>query len=201
MSKHRSRSIWQLLAVLLFAVLAFGRPANAHPHVWVEASVELEMEAGKVTGLSIVWLFDDFYSELVRTDFDLDRNGSLSQQELDALVGVSAIGLSEWSFFTHLRVGGEVVPVRTVTDFFIEDDGVQMLYRFRVPLAEPLDPNVTEFSVGFFDAGYYVDIDLADKDISVQDSRCRLIPKEALDQPLYFGLVYPTYHHLVCVSA
>lgn len=186
-----------LLPVLLLALLA-GPRAWAHPHVWVDASLTLEMQEGKVTGLAITWLFDDFYSELARSDFDQDGDGTLSQQELDALAGVSALNLSENSFFTHLRVGAERRRVPVVQGLYIEDDGVQLLYRFRVTLPTPVDPVATPFAVGLFDEGYYVDIALSDKEIQVQDSACRMVPREALDEPLYYGTYYPTYYHLVC---
>ncbi|MEO1192521.1 MAG: DUF1007 family protein [Pseudomonadota bacterium] len=194
------RTSIRLLVLALVPLLATAGPAKAHPHVWVEAGVELIMKDDKVTALDITWLFDDFFSELARWDFDLDGSGSLSQQELDALVGVSATTLSESSFFTHLRIGEERPPVRLVRDFYIEDDGIQLLYRFRVVLPEPVDPAQTDFSVGFFDEGYYVDVDMRPEDMTIP-SGCQFIPREALDQPLYFGLFFPTYYHLVCASA
>ncbi len=186
-----------LFALLVSAGLA-ARPAAAHPHVWVDASLSLEMSDGKVTALDIVWLFDEFYSELVRGDFDQDGNGTLSQQELDALVGVSAASLSEHSFFTHLRIGDERPTVAAVRDFYIDDDGERVAYRFRVPLRQPVDVNKTPFAVGLFDEGYYVDIAVEDSKVAVPDPACKLIPKEALDEPLYYGMVYPTYYHLAC---
>ncbi len=187
-------SIFAALGLLLLS----AGPVSSHPHVWVDASLDLEMEDGKVTGLAVTWLFDDFYSQLVREDFDQDGDGKLSQQELDALVGISAAALIESSFFTHLRVGEERPWVAKVKEFYAEDDGVQLLYRFRVPLREAVDPSEEAFAVGLFDEGYYVDILLDDQYISVQDPACRLEPKEALDQPLYFGMIYPTYYHLAC---
>lgn len=190
---------WILVPLLLLAVLG-ARSAAAHPHVWVDASLDLQMEEGRVTALDITWLFDDFYSEMVRGDFDQNGDGSLSQEELDALVGVSAASLSGHSFFTHLRIGDERVRVPAVKEFYAEDDGVQITYRFRVVLAEPVDLNETPFSVGLFDEGYYVAIELSDKQIAVSDPACRLVPKEALDQPLYYGLSYPTYYHVTCGS-
>ncbi len=188
-----------LLPLILLASLAV-RPAAAHPHVWVDATLALEMEEGKVTGLSITWLFDDFYSELVRQDFDQNGDGTLSQSEVDALVGVSAVSLAEHSFFTHLMIGEERPRVAAVRDFYAEDDGIQISYRFRVPLQEPVAIGQTPLAIGLFDEGYYVDIALASKAISLADPACRLVPREALDQPLYYGLVYPTYYHLACGS-
>ncbi len=189
-----------LLMLLLFSGLIVGRSAFAHPHVWIDATLDLEMEEGKVVALGITWHFDDFYSEMVRQDFDQDHDGALSQTELDALVGVSAVALSERSFFTHLRIGDEQPSVSAVKDFYAEDDGVQVSYRFRVVLPQPVDVNETPFAVGLFDTGYYVDFMLADKDIKVADTACRMAPKEALDQPLYYGVFYPTYYHLACGS-
>jgi len=189
-----------LLLVLLLVTLGGGRLV-AHPHVWVQASLALVMQDGKVTALDVVWKFDDFYSALARDDFDKDRDRVLSQQERDALVGVSALTLAESSFFTHLKIGDERPHVPLVQEFYIDDDGANLTYRFRVPMTKPVDPTKTPFAVGLFDSGYYVDIDLAETRITVPDSSCRMVPKEALDEPLYYGLFFPTYYHLVCGTA
>ncbi len=193
------RRLLPLLSGLLLSCLA-AAPAAAHPHVWLDATLALEMEEGKVTALAITWRFDDFYSELVRQDFDQDGDGTLSQTELDALVGVSASSLTDFSFFTHMMIDGEQPAVKAVKDFYIEDDGTQVTYRFRVPLRQPVVANETPFAVGLFDKSYYVDIALNEQDISLSDPSCRMVPKEALDQPMYYGMIYPTYFYLTCGS-
>ena len=189
------------LLPLLLALLPL--PAAAHPHVWIEATLGVELIDGKVTAFDVTWTFDDLYSELVRLDFDLDGDGQLSQQELDALVGVSAANLMEFSFFTHLRVGAEQRRIIAVKEFYAEvlEDGL-VRYRFRVALPEPLDPRTTPIAIGLYDETYYVDILLPPNDISLDGaSGCRVTPRQDLVEPLYFGSFYPTFLLLECAGA
>lgn len=186
-----------LLAVL--AVLALARPAAAHPHVWIEASLAPVFDGGNLVAFDVTWTFDDLYSELVRMDFDQNDDGALSQNELDALVGISAANLVEFSFFTHLRIGGERPRVTRVQEFYAEEAGELILYRFRVPLPEPVDPAVTPVAVGLFDETYYVDILLIERDIALDPATgCSAHLEQDMDQPIYYGTFFPTYAVLDC---
>ncbi len=191
----------RLAALWLAAALAAigGGAADAHPHVWIEATLSPVFAGRQVTAFDITWTFDDFYSELVRQDFDQNGDGNLSQSELDALVGISAANLVEFSFFTHLRIGQERLRVTRVQAFYAEEAGELILYRFRVPLPEPVDPAVTPLAVGLFDETYYVDILLIERDVALDPaSGCAVRLEQDLEQPLYFGTFFPTYATLDC---
>jgi len=186
----------RLLTLLL---LLLPLPAAAHPHVWIEATLGYVVEDGKITGLDVTWLFDDLYSALVLEDFDTDGDGSLSQQELDALVGISAANLMSYSFFTHLKVQGEKFYVGGVKQFYAEvSEGDLILYRFRVPLPAPSAPE--DLSVGLFDDSYYVDIVLVDDDIQAP-AGCRATLAQDQGEPLYYGTYFPTYVRLDCAKS
>lgn len=186
------RRVLAMLAVLL------PLPAAAHPHVWIDATLKYVVDDGKVTALDITWVFDDLYSALVFEDFDSDGDGTLSQKELDMLVGLSAVNLMSYSFFTHLKLRGETHYVATVKEFYAEvAEGDLVLYRFRVPLPAPTDPQ--DVTVGLFDDSYYVDVALAEGEISVPEGcRARLEPDQ--NEPLYYGTYFPTYVHLDCAK-
>jgi ABC-type uncharacterized transport system substrate-binding protein len=191
----------RLLPIL--ALLSLPPPAAAHPHVWIEATLGIETIDGMVTAFDVTWTFDDLYSELVRQDFDLDGSGHLSQQELDALVGVSAANLMSYSFFTHLKVGEEQRRIIAVKEFYADvlEDGL-LRYRFRVALPEPVDPRATPLAIGLYDESYYVDILLPPNDVSLDlASGCRATPRQDLVEPLYYGSFYPTYLLLECPGA
>lgn len=191
------------LLLLLLLLLPAALPARAHPHVWIEATLGIETTAGKVTAFEVTWVFDDLYSELVRQDFDLDGDGRLSQQELDALVGISAANLMEYSFFTHLLVDGEARRITAVKEFYADllEDGL-LRYRFRVVPAEPLDPKATPVAIGLYDESYYVDILLPPRDVALDPtSGCRTVERQDLVPPLYYGSFFPTYLLLDCAGA
>ena len=184
-----------LLALLLILPL----PAAAHPHVWIDATLAFVSEGGKITALDITWVFDDLYSQLVLEDFDQDGDGTMSQKELDALVGISAANLMSYTFFTHVKIAGEKHYVSRVKEFYAEVTEDQLiLYRFRVPLPAPTDPK--DLAVGLFDDSYYVDVALAESDISVPEG-CKATLEQDQNEPLYYGTYFPTYVHLDCAPS
>lgn len=201
---RRLRALAALLARTQLALtpltLAGATPAAAHPHVWIEATLGIETAGGKVTAFEVTWTFDDLYSDLVRQDFDQDGDGTLSPVELDALVGISAANLMEYSFFTHLLVGQEERRITAVRAFYAEvlDSGL-VRYRFRVVPPEPLDPRAAPLAIGLYDESYYVDILLPPGDVTLDPaSGCRAVERKDLAQPLYFGTFYPSYLLLEC---
>lgn len=190
----------RLLPVLL---LLLPLPAAAHPHVWIDATLAFRFDGKSLVALDITWRFDELYSELVAMDFDTDGDGTLSQQELDALVGVSAANLADYSFFTHLKIGEETPQVHKVQAFYAESgaDGT-ISYRFTVPLPQPLDPRATPFAVGLYDETYYVDVALAPADVTLDPaSGCSTVARNDVIPPLYYGAYYPTYLVLQCGDA
>ncbi len=70
--------------------------ASAHPHVFVTTRMVLDMnEAQQITGVTMTWEYDDFFSLLIFEDMGLDKDadGALSNAELDQLMGFDLI---EW---------------------------------------------------------------------------------------------------------
>lgn len=189
-------------ALCLLPPLLLAPSVQAHPHVWIDATLTPQFDGERIIAFDVTWHFDEFYSELVQQDFDSDGDGTLSQAELDALVGISAANLIDYSFFTHLKIGGEARRVLAVTQFYAEVEDGLIVYRFRVPLAEALDPRQTPVAIGLFDDTYYVEISLGRRDIKLEPtSGCAARLEEDRSQPLYYGTYFPTYIHLECDGA
>ena len=67
MVKNLFRKFWIAALVSLFA----GSGAFAHPHVFVEASLEIVLDKdGRFSKLRQVWRFDELFSATVVLDFD-----------------------------------------------------------------------------------------------------------------------------------
>ena len=81
-------------AALVLCLLALGlaRPASAHPHVFVDYSVEPVLRDGAIVGVRVVWRFDDFYSGLILDSVDTDRDGVLSDPEIAQIARRTPVG-------------------------------------------------------------------------------------------------------------
>ncbi|WP_445504628.1 DUF1007 family protein [Microvirga sp. G4-2] len=93
------------LATLL---TGFSLPAFAHPHVWISARAEVVFAPdGKVTGIRHHWTFDEAYTAYVTQGLDKNNDGKLSPEELQDLANENAAGLTEFDYFTTLKVKGK----------------------------------------------------------------------------------------------
>ncbi|MFP4328753.1 MAG: DUF1007 family protein [Paracoccaceae bacterium] len=83
-------------AALSLALVASPAGLVAHPHIFVDATVTLELDdEHRITGVEVTWVYDDFFTLLILEDMglDADADGVLSDAELGQLRGFD---LEEW---------------------------------------------------------------------------------------------------------
>lgn len=190
-----------LLALLPFVFLAGPQQASAHPHIWIDASAQVLLEAGAVRAIEVTWIFDEIYSFALLEDFDRNGDGRLDEEELQEVVAVSRENLPDFSFFTHLRIHGERRRVEEVEDFAASVEEERVVYRFTVPLEPPAPLDGSAFAFSLFDESYFVDVALAEGAVELAGdvpSGCEEQRQVDEEQPLYFGLFYPTYVSVSC---
>ena len=200
------RALAGLAAVLLVAgaTAAPPKPVQAHPHIWIDVSVDLRFEGDTLKGMRVTWLFDEYYSAFALEERDTNGNGRLEPEEL-AVLENGHHGLKEYSYFTHLKIG-DVVPeslrVEAVENFKVEWKGDRLQYAFDVPLPEGLDPAKTRFQVGFYDETYYIDLNLGamskPRVAGNWPGSCGAVMVEDQENPIYFGMVNPLYLQIGC---
>ncbi|GIL01525.1 MAG: ABC transporter substrate-binding protein [Alphaproteobacteria bacterium] len=157
--------------------------AVAHPHVFVEANLEILRNAqGAVTELRHVWRFDELFSSMVLLDYDENGDGKLDSDELDAVSQTVTQSLSEYNFYTEVRLGREPQafqgPERIMVDY---TDG-QVLMFFAATMKEPLEIAGKPFRVAVSDPTYYVAIEIADES-AVQITGNGTACKAAIERP------------------
>ncbi|MEQ8367250.1 MAG: DUF1007 family protein [Roseicyclus sp.] len=74
--------------VTLRLVLALGlcatQPAQAHPHIFIDAGLELIRDGdGRVTEIMVTWRYDELYSLILLEDYGLDPDFDLSLTETE----------------------------------------------------------------------------------------------------------------------
>ncbi|MFA8385713.1 MAG: DUF1007 family protein [Pelagibaca sp.] len=83
-------------ALCALALGLVAAPLGAHPHIFVDTALRFEInEAREVTGVTVTWTYDDFFTLLILEDYGLDPDGdsTLTKAELDTLFGFDLI---EW---------------------------------------------------------------------------------------------------------
>ena len=155
------------LAALIAALALFAhapRPALAHPHVWIEAAVELHFDGDAVTELEIDWAFDPFFSMTLLEDFDLDGDGRFDDYETGLMLDQVGPNLAILNWFTHAEIGFDQLKVEEVENFrAVERDGA-VHFRFTIPLPQPVNPRKERFVLGLFDQTFFVAFRIRDDD-------------------------------------
>ncbi len=154
------------LALGFAAVFATGgREAAAHPHVYVDARVEVVFDKdGKITALRHVWRFDDAFSAFASQGLDKNGDGILSIEELQPLAKINVESLKDYDYFTFLKVGGKRSGFKIPTEYWLQSaDGYLTLF-YTLPLMQAVKPDATGVTVEVYDPGYFVDYQLVEKD-------------------------------------
>jgi len=188
--------------VLALALLAPAAVAEAHPHIWIRATATLQFEDGKIVGIRHEWVFDDFFSNALITDFDKNKDKQFDAAEVKELEANAFVALKEFGYFTHVRVGGKPVTIETVRDFAPAIKGGAVVYRFTAVLPQPVDPRATPFDAGIYDHSYYVDVEvnpqLGVKLAGGGSEACKFAVVEDKEAPLYFGATFARRIEIRC---
>jgi ABC-type uncharacterized transport system substrate-binding protein len=126
------------LVLLAVAGWVGGVPvADAHPHVFVDYAVLVRFGAGGVESVEITWTFDEFTSALILRQFDKDRDGKLSPDEVRQVERGHFAETRESQYFLSARLNGAALPIATARDFSARVANGRVTYVFTVPMATP----------------------------------------------------------------
>lgn len=154
----RSKPSAFLLLMFSIFFLPMPGPATAHPHTWIDVTVEVVFDQGKVVGLRQTWLFDDYYTAYATEDMDADGDGQPDARRLRALLETNMRNLAEYGYFTRVSRGGNEVPFAEVTEMSSRMAGTRLEMSFLLPLAAPLDADEPGMVYGIFDPTYYIEM-------------------------------------------
>ena len=136
MSLRRARALPFLLLAVAGGV-GGGANADAHPHVFVDYAVLVRFSAAGVEGVEVTWTFDEFTSALLLRQFDADRDGKLSPDEVRQIERGHFAETRESQYFLSLRLNGAALPSAPARDFTARVVNGRVSYVFTVPLAPP----------------------------------------------------------------
>ncbi|NJB69119.1 ABC-type uncharacterized transport system substrate-binding protein [Desulfobaculum xiamenense] len=145
---------WAILLAALFLICVRPATGAAHPHVFADNAVTFVFDGGELTGIRLVWHFDEMFGATLLEDYDANHDGAFDAAERRTLKSEAFDNLRNYGYFTYLTVGGTRKPVSQVADFGAGVDGDGMYYSFVVPCRVPAG---TEVRLAVFDPEYYVD--------------------------------------------
>lgn len=183
--------IWSILIASTALFLSISiQLANAHPHVFADARLEVFIDKDKqVESLAHIWRFDEFFSSTVLMEFDKNGDLLLDQEELDTLAKTIKKSLADFNYFQTIQANGKEVQMLPPSEFVADFQNNQLLIIFKTKpaTAMKLDKGQTA-SFGIYDPSFYTAIDFnSDDDLKThglpQGCKAQIIrpdPDEAL---------------------
>lgn len=153
----------QAIVLGVGAALLGGATAQAHPHVFAEAKVEIVgTDDGKLGAVRNIWRMDELFSSSVLVDFDADADGALGDEELSEIGSTVRQSIAEWNFYTRVAAGAREVQMSPPDEIrALWQDG-QLLMFFEMKAAEPVDLAVESVTVSNFDKSFFVAFEFSD---------------------------------------
>jgi ABC-type uncharacterized transport system substrate-binding protein len=157
MAANSKKMIKSIIFITVF--LFSGGVLFAHPHIFIQYSVEIEITGNAVSGISSVWEFDKAYSSTLIMDFDKNQDGKLSPKEITELKNKAFIGLIDYEYFTFIDMDSRRLKISSVSGFSPSIAGGRMIYRFFIPLNQEIKKNAC-LKINIFDPTIYIDFSL-----------------------------------------
>lgn len=149
-----SRKLFAIM-IFLWAVVQ-GMPS--HPHVLITNRLTLVFNEQGLKGIGVSWDFSGVFNGMIRQNFDLDGNGSLSDSEV-ALVEKGAFSnLKNFNYFTSLEVNGKAQQFAAPIEFHARLYEGQVYYSFFIPFELKAKRRKTELRISMKDETYYSEI-------------------------------------------
>jgi ABC-type uncharacterized transport system substrate-binding protein len=149
---------------LTIIVFAAGIPWDAwcHPHVFMDAGIEVICNDQGVTGFLITWDFDRVFTASILMDYDCDHDKRLSPEEVADVRANAFSNLANYNYFLYIRHAGNAHRPTAVKGFTAYMENERIHYRFFVPYPLPLGDGEAEINLAVYDDTYFCAISYAE---------------------------------------
>lgn len=147
------RGIWLIVGLLM------AGPALAHPHVWIDARIEVILNAAnEATGVRISWTYDDLYSLYIVGDMGLDPDwdGALTAEEEARLAGFDMKWDEGFAGDTYALLGDVPLSLSRPVEWTAGYAGGKITSTHLREFAAPVPMGAEPLIVQVYDPGYYV---------------------------------------------
>ena len=151
------KTAFKFLSGLLFLGFA-SLPALAHPHIFVDATVQIQLDKdGKVEKLSQHWLFDALFSAGVILDFDKNGDRFLDPSELAEISKTIRESLADFDYFQSVTADGKAIKLANPDKLVADMKNNQLsLYIENKPQSPLYIKRGGRYSFTLYDPSFYV---------------------------------------------
>lgn len=146
-------------AALATFVALMPVPTLGHPHVFIDAGLEIGFDdEGRAALVQVVWVFDEFYSLLSITDFDLDPSfsGTLTEAERETLAEIYSNWQPGFEGDLYPEQGGVPLNLSGPFDFRADYREGRIIVSHRRRIEPPARPGEVPLVFKVYDPTYYI---------------------------------------------
>ncbi len=146
-----------VLGAAFVVSLLCASPALAHPHILVDAKVEVVFDGGgQISAIRHIWQFDDAFAAYAVQGLDTNNDGELTRDELAPLAQTNVESLANYDFFTWLDLDSQAATFAAPTQYWLDTYGGHLTLFYSLPLETPTAAHSAVLRI--FDPEYYVAI-------------------------------------------
>lgn len=145
--------MYKLLVLLTFFIAS---TASAHPHSWISQNTRILGTDSHITGLSMVWSFDE--QTTAYTLDGEDMSAAHRQKTLADLAHMILVHMTPSHYFTYFYDGDEPIRFYPVEKATLEVVDHKLIMRFDIELEKPVPFADQDLSLLIYDPSYYTDM-------------------------------------------
>ena len=117
--------------------LSYGCLACTYGDIKVTTSLYLNVSNNTLTSVDVDWTLDPMFSQMILGDFDINRNGVFETSEKYE-VYKAIVQMNEFGFFIRPTINNRPIWLRELKNFTVRQEKGLVIYRFNIPLNEPI---------------------------------------------------------------
>ena len=185
----------RFLGPILFSALMAPVGAMAHPHVFIDATIEVLFDAeGRAEALRIGWTYDSLFSMtyVAEQGFDADFDGVLSAEEEAALAGFDMGWHEDFAGDTYVLIGERPIGLSRPAEATAAYRNGNLVSTHLRRLDEPVAPGAEPLVVQVYDPSFYTSYLIAETPVLTGREGCSVTvyepDREAADARLEAAL-------------
>ena len=183
------------LVFAAFLLLVFSQTSFSHPHAFIDNRFTIVFDDEGFAGIRVKWVFDEFFSSMIAGDYDRNHNNKLENSEITAIKKGAFNNLTNFDYFTVIRIDGKPFKVKYVRDFSAALKEGKIIYEFFIPCHIKAASSFKEIVISQYDPTYYTDMSLDEgQSVIVEGGSGFETSYRIAENPkisYYFGLVHP----------
>ena len=181
--------------IIIWPIMIPIQEAQAHPHVFIVQRLDVVFDANGLAGIKVRWKFDDMFASMIAEDHDLNKNGKLEANEIQAVKEKAFTFISKYNYFFFVKIDNTPFEVKFIRDFNAILENKKLVYEFLIPCHVTATNHFKKVTVASYDPTYYTAIYFTQKKPVSLTAADAFVVKTAIrqdpDTKIYFDMVHP----------